>query len=51
MVVTNSIFTSSAIELAKSNDIKLVDKIYLKKWLKTYPIEINKFKSLTSHIM
>lgn len=51
MVVTNSIFTSSAIELAKSNDIKLVDKIYLKKWLKTYPIEINKFKSLTSQIM
>jgi HJR/Mrr/RecB family endonuclease len=33
-VVTNSKFTKYAIDLAKSNNIKLISRTELKKWLK-----------------
>jgi len=36
MVVTNSTFTKSAIELAHKNKVKLVDREELKKWIEKY---------------
>lgn len=41
MVVTNSDFTNSAIQLANSNGVELVDKNKLKTWLKQYPVDKN----------
>ncbi|KYC48905.1 MAG: Restriction endonuclease [Candidatus Methanofastidiosum methylothiophilum] len=41
MVVTNSDFTRSAIELATSNSVELVDKNKLKNWLEQYPVDNN----------
>jgi restriction system protein len=46
MVVTNSNFTDSAIQLAKANDIKLVDRTSLKNVLKeSYQLTCEKHKS------
>lgn len=36
MVVTNSYFTPAAVELAKSNDIELVDRKLLQEWIAKY---------------
>ena len=36
MVVTNNEFTNEAIDLAKSNDITLIDRKQLKEWLTKY---------------
>ncbi len=36
MVVTNSYFTPAAIELAKSNDIELIDRKLLQEWIAKY---------------
>lgn len=36
MVVTNSYFTPAAIELAKSNDIELIDRKLLQEWITKY---------------
>lgn len=41
MVVTNSQFTKSAIELAKSNEIQLIDRNKLKVLIEKYPIGNN----------
>ena len=38
MVVTTSNFTKGAKELAKSNNVQLIDRVKLKKLLETYPI-------------
>lgn len=39
MVVTNSSFTQSAIELALSNNVELVDRHKLSDWLELHSIE------------
>lgn len=36
MVVTNSYFTPAAVELAKSNDIELIDRKLLQEWITKY---------------
>lgn len=41
LVLTNSEFTASAIELASSNNVKLVDRFELEKLISTYSINKN----------
>ena len=50
MVVTNNYFQNSAIELAKSNKVTLIDRGNLQEWIKDYPVTKTNKESQTEII-